>query len=92
MPGTFTAFLDLAVDCDPLKFGHVHFLQRELHTSLLRVDFTLEKQENRLSLRLIAVFREVTQSFSKLTQVVLNQATGLKYSAAVWICSCVGCQ
>ena len=40
--------LDLFISRVLLEAGHIHIFQRELHPHLLRVDFSLGKQNNRL--------------------------------------------
>ena len=40
--------LDLFISRALLEAGHIHIFQRELHPHLLRVDFSLGKQNNRL--------------------------------------------
>ena len=44
--------LDLFISRALLEAGHIHIFQRELHPHLLRVDFSLGKQNNRLNLRI----------------------------------------
>ena len=45
--------LDLLIGSTFLEAGHIHILQRELHTNFLRVDFSLGKQNNRFNMLII---------------------------------------
>ena len=43
--------LDLRIGCSILELGHIHIFQRELNPNLFRVDLSLGKQDNRLTMR-----------------------------------------
>ena len=47
--------LDLRIGCSILELRHIHIFQRELNPNLFRVDLTLGKQDNRLTVYCLAV-------------------------------------
>ena len=64
---------DLLIGRTLLEPGHIHVLQRKLHTHFLRVDFSLGKQDNRLG---------VSMEWSKIDHVISRIA---KYPSNVLI-------
>lgn len=64
--------LDLFISRALLEAGHIHIFQRELHPHLLRVDFSLGKQNNRLNVS--GNWYQIDMTYA-VTKRVINETT-----------------